>query len=226
MKPIVELVKFGEEEVPTTTSLNVAEVFKKRHDTVLRAVRKLECSEEFRLRNFAEITYIDDRGRKQPAYVMTRDGFTFLAMSFTGREAAKFKEGYIKAFGVMERRLMRLEAADRKREAIREGGKLARRSLTDEIKDSGEDLRMHGHGYSTYTQLAHKTAIGESLPATRKRLGLSKKDNVRDSLTADELKRIEGVESAMRGLLAVGLKYDAIKAIMASVSGQKRELPS
>lgn len=225
-KPIIELVKFGEEEVPTTTSLNVAEVFGKRHDTVLRTVKRLGCSEEFRHRNFAEAVYQDGQGKDRPMYIMTRDGFTFLAMSFTGREAAKFKEAYIAQFNAMEKKLKRMEAAEQKRIAIREGGKLARRTLTDEIRDSGENERMHNHGYSTYTQLAHKTAIGETIPATRKRLGIGKKDNIRDRLTADELKRIEGVESAMKGLLAVGLQYDSIKAIMETVSGQKRELHS
>lgn len=39
---------------PTTTSLDVAAHFGKRHDTVLRAIRQLECSPEFRLHNFEE----------------------------------------------------------------------------------------------------------------------------------------------------------------------------
>lgn len=91
---------------PTTTSLDVAAHFGKRHDTVLRAVRQLECSPEFRLHNFAEASQevVQPNGgvAKYPVVRMTRDGFTFLCMGFTGKEAAKWKEAYINAFNQME----------------------------------------------------------------------------------------------------------------------------
>lgn len=93
----------------TTTSLDVAAHFKKRHDTVLRAIRLLECSAEFIARNFAAIQIDIDLGigrtRKGQAYRMTRDGFAFLAMGFTGKEAAKWKEAYINAFNRLEQEL-------------------------------------------------------------------------------------------------------------------------
>ena len=62
----------------------------------------MNCSEEFNRHNFAEITYTDSRGRKQPEYLMTKDGFTILAMGFTGAKAMQFKESYINAFNKME----------------------------------------------------------------------------------------------------------------------------
>lgn len=91
-----------------TTSLKVAEHFGKRHDTVLRSVRNLECSDDFRLRNFAECSRINElaNGKREPYIEMTRDGFTFVAMGFTGKEAAKWKEAYISAFNRMEAELM------------------------------------------------------------------------------------------------------------------------
>lgn len=73
----------------TTTSNQIAEHFGKRHDVVLRAVRNLECSENFRLHNFAESSYTNEQGKKMPCYRITRDGFVFLAMGFTGKEAAQ-----------------------------------------------------------------------------------------------------------------------------------------
>ncbi len=90
----------------TTTSNQVAAHFGKRHDMVLRAVRNLECSDEFRLRNFAESSYINEQGKEQPCYRLTRDGFVFLAMGFTGKEAAQWKEAYITAFNKMEQELL------------------------------------------------------------------------------------------------------------------------
>lgn len=95
----------------TTTSLDVATHFAKRHDTVLRAIRQLECSPDFLARNFAEMIVDVDTGkgatRKSPAFRMTRDGFTFLCMGFTGKEAATWKEAYINAFNRMEESLKR-----------------------------------------------------------------------------------------------------------------------
>ncbi|AXF78711.1 peptidase [Erwinia tracheiphila] len=90
-----------------TSSLAVADYFTKRHDDVLKKIRALECSPEFTARNFAVSEYTDATGRKLPCYQITRDGFAFLAMGFTGKRAAQFKETYINAFNQMENALIR-----------------------------------------------------------------------------------------------------------------------
>lgn len=90
----------------TTTSLQIADHFGKEHRSVLLAIRRLECSPEFRLHNFVQSSYINEQGKKQPCYRITRDGFVFLAMGFTGKEAAQWKEAYITAFNRMERELV------------------------------------------------------------------------------------------------------------------------
>ncbi len=90
----------------TTTSNQVAEHFNKAHNLVLRAIRNLECSEDFRLRNFAQSSYRNEQGKEQPCYRLTRDGFVFLAMGFTGKDAAQWKEAYITAFNKMEQELL------------------------------------------------------------------------------------------------------------------------
>ncbi|MDY3570249.1 Rha family transcriptional regulator [Enterobacter hormaechei] len=85
-----------------TTSLAVAAYFSKRHDDVLKRIKNLECSPDFTARNFAVSEYSDPTGRTLPCYEITRDGFAFLAMGFTGKKAATFKESYINAFNRME----------------------------------------------------------------------------------------------------------------------------
>lgn len=94
---------------PATTSVDVAHHFGKRHKDVIRAIRNLECSPEYHKRNFAPMVIETQIGsgatRKDPAYQITRDGFVFLCMGFTGPEAAKWKEAYINAFNEMERQL-------------------------------------------------------------------------------------------------------------------------
>lgn len=93
------IVREGE---AVTTSRVVAEYFDKRHDDVLKRLRVIDCSEEFRLRNFAESSYINLQGKEQPLVELTRDGFMFLAMGFTGPKAATVKEAFIRTFNQME----------------------------------------------------------------------------------------------------------------------------
>lgn len=88
-----------------TDSLTVALVFRKEHDKVMRDIRELECSEEFSLANFGESTYTNDRGRTYPKYIITQDGFSFLVMGYTGKEAARFKEKYIAEFNRMREQI-------------------------------------------------------------------------------------------------------------------------
>lgn len=93
-------------------SLDVADRFEKRHADVLRAVEQLDCSEEFRQRNFAFSTYRPEGARRDYPYAaLTRDGFTFLVMGFTGQDAALWKERYIQAFNQMEAELRSRTAA-------------------------------------------------------------------------------------------------------------------
>lgn len=88
-----------------TTSLAVSNHFGKKHKNVLQAIENLECSDEFVKLNFQPISYRDGMNREKPAYEITRDGFVFLCMGFTGSAAAQWKERYIAAFNAMEARL-------------------------------------------------------------------------------------------------------------------------
>ena len=81
-----------------TDSLAIAEVFEKRHDKVLRDIKNLTCSEEFKMLNFGESSYINKQGRKMPLFVIKENGFYMLAMGYTGEKAMQFKERYINEF--------------------------------------------------------------------------------------------------------------------------------
>ncbi len=84
-----------------TTSRKVAELFGKDHRNVLRAIRLLDCDEEFTALNFELTDFIDKNGDPRPEYLMTKDGMVFLVMGFTGKQAAQFKLLYIRAFNWM-----------------------------------------------------------------------------------------------------------------------------
>jgi Rha family phage regulatory protein len=85
-----------------TTSVDLARNFGKRHDNVIRDIVNLTIPDEFRLLNFEESSYLNEQGKGQSMYEMTRDGFTLLAMGFTGKKAMRWKIKYIAAFNVME----------------------------------------------------------------------------------------------------------------------------
>ncbi len=111
---------FIQDDQVKTTSLKIAEIFKKRHDHVLRKIENIltmkstalnfKVSEftapnfgvsEFTEHNFQLSEYLDGTGRKLPMYEMTKDGFIFLVMGFTGDDAALTKIAYINTFNQM-----------------------------------------------------------------------------------------------------------------------------
>jgi Rha family phage regulatory protein len=98
-----------------TDSRRVAKHFKKRHDNVLQAIDRLDCSKEYHLLNFQEVIeeYENGYGAKQKArtFCMTKDGWMFLVMGFKGQEASRIKEAYIKAFNAMGDQLHRIQTS-------------------------------------------------------------------------------------------------------------------
>ena len=90
---------------PVVSSRKVAEIFEKEHRRVLQDIRELSCGDDFRLHNFVQSSYINSQDKEQPEYLMTRDGFTLLAMGFTGSKAMQWKIKYIEAFNKMEAEL-------------------------------------------------------------------------------------------------------------------------
>ena len=96
-----ELVFKGTNNQVLTNSLLVAEKFGKEHRRVMQDIRELGCSQSFREHNFVS-SYNSLQNKELPMYAMTKDGFTLLAMGYTGELAMKFKEEYISAFNKME----------------------------------------------------------------------------------------------------------------------------
>ncbi|WP_407504224.1 Rha family transcriptional regulator [Acinetobacter baumannii] len=84
-----------------TDSLKVAEAFGKNHRDVLKRISSLDCPNDFSERNFALANYIDEQGKSRPMYEMTKDGWMFLVMGFTGEKAAQIKIAFINAFNAM-----------------------------------------------------------------------------------------------------------------------------
>lgn len=211
---LVEIKIVNKEEVTVVTSLDIAETFEKRHADVLRDIEKMECSDEFRERNFALSSYKSAQNKSLPMYYITRDGFTLLVMGYTGDKAMRFKEAYIRQFNAMEKALIG-------KIKEREKGIAVRQALTKAIQQSNENERMHGHAYSTYTDVIYKSLFGKSAKQLREEYGISKKDNLRDCFSEEDLKKVQNAEMLVSSLIGYGWGYNEIKNF---ITEQSRKL--
>lgn len=90
---------------PVASSRQIAESFGKEHKDVLRAIENIKAQNCALTSMFFETTYTAGTGKAYPMYLMNRDGFTLLAMGFTGKAALEWKLRYIQAFNAMEKQL-------------------------------------------------------------------------------------------------------------------------
>ena len=141
-------------------SLKVAEMFEKRHDHVLAKIEKiLTDSPENSGQCFLKTKYKDASGKWNTKYLMNRDGFTFLAMGFTGKKADEWKWKYINAFNAMQKIIT--EKQTTVWIETRQQGKLIRKDETNVIQKLVDYAKEQGSGhadmlYMTYTKLANK----------------------------------------------------------------------
>ncbi|EAJ7029727.1 hypothetical protein YN78_09235, partial [Campylobacter coli] len=74
---------------------------------IIRSKIRNKEIQNFNGRNFSPVKYRDAKGEMRPAYQLTKDGFSFIAMGLTGRKADKFKIAFINAFNEMEKLLQK-----------------------------------------------------------------------------------------------------------------------
>lgn len=168
-----------------TTSWEVARYFEKQHKDVLKAIQNLECTEEFNQRNFAPVEYTDAKGEKRPMYNITRDGFVFLAMGFTGPKAARFKENYITAFNKMEEALQRIQKESLLEDTKKQALAYFRRGvgLTQLLQDRHSLEKVEKfywfrvHGKLTHAEAAHVCCLepqhADAIAAALRDIGLA-----------------------------------------------------
>ena len=124
---------------PIVSSKDIADKFNKVHRNVLRDIDNLDCSDEFRVLNFEQSSYTSEQNKKLTCVDMTRDGFTFLCMGFTGPDSAKWKENYIAAFNAMEKVLTEAPAT-----------MMSLNSIVAAIEHSKDAASIHGRELAKY----------------------------------------------------------------------------
>lgn len=126
------------------------------------------------------------------------------AKSEKGEEARKYFLG-------CEQVLKLLVEANRRTEVERQKGIVVRQTLTKAIQQSGENERMHGHAYSTYTDIIYKSLFNKTAKQLREEYGISKKDNIRDLLSEEDIKKVQNAEMLVSSLIGYGWGYNEIK---------------
>jgi len=134
-------------------------------------------------------------GHNLKTYLVTLDMAKELCMLENSEVGKKTRRYFIKCEKEFRKSLISIEAL-----------RQTRKTLTDAIKESDENERMHGHAYSSYTRMAYKLA---GLTARKKEWG--KAPGFRESLSPDELKRVEAIESMSKTMVEIGKQYDEIK---------------
>lgn len=110
-----------------------------------------------------------------------------------------------------EQALIKLAEERHKTEIERAKGIAVRQALTKAIQQSGENERMHGHAYSTYTDLIYKVVFEKNTKQLREEYGITKKDNPRDYFSPEELAKVKSVEMVVSGLVDCGWGYNDVK---------------
>ena len=172
-----------------TTSLILAEAFEKEHSKVIRTIEtKLKMTEAKNglSEMFAESTYTDRSGKQNKMYYLNRDGFTFIAMGFTGRKADEFKLKYIEAFNRMEEQIRNqsLQVLNQSTDDLKRANllyKIANLTSDEELKE--ESLKS---SYELITgksiQKPKKTDYQKLYEAVTERYGDSVEDNLKGAI--------------------------------------------
>lgn len=170
-----------------TTSLILAEAFEKEHKNVIRVIEtkigelKIEQSSKM----FSKGEYTNSQNKQQPMYYLNRDGFTFIAMGFTGRKADEFKLKYIDAFNKMENQirnqslqLVTANADDLKRANLLY--KIANLTSDEELKE--QSLKSSYELVTGKSIRQKKTDYQKLYEAVTERYGDSVEDNLKGAI--------------------------------------------
>jgi len=175
---------------PITSSRNVAEVFHRRHDNVLRDLVSLrdDVSRGFGALNFEDSYYRTEQNKRLPEVLMTKDGFTILAMGFTGKKAMRFKESYIQQFNQMESFIKSLAQA-----------KMEFPAFTAAIMMAHEEPK-HYH-FSNEVNMINRIVLGMDTKQFKQVNGIDlKAPSIRPFLTLQQIKSIETLQRVDIGL--------------------------
>jgi len=201
--------------IPVVSSRKIAEMFKKQHGHVMRDINDIvgglsKIGESEWQGNFIQSTYKNLQNKKQPEFLLTKDGFTLVAMGFSGQKAMKYKIDYINRFNEMEKFLLSRNLA-----------KLEYPELTNMIK-SVHEKPMFYH-YSNEADMINKIVLGMTAKQYRAAYNLDKTDSIRDFITYQQLDFIQKLQKVDVGLVAAISDFRQREEILRSYYSKLKE---
>ena len=205
------LVEVKKEKIYCKSNM-VAEIFEKEHKNVLRDIKELldNCSKEFSRLNF-ELSIYKVRGKEYPCYNLTKDGFTLVAMGFTGEKATQFKELYINKFNEMERVLTSQKIL-----------KLEFKDLTDNICLIHDEVK--NYHFSNELNMINKIVLKMTAKEFRKANNIEDKNSIRPYLNEKQINDILLLQRIDSGLLLAVPDYYERKTMLENMYYKKMKL--
>ena len=198
---IAELGLFEKDKDVWVSSRDLARVFDKPHNDVLKAIRSIEEDLDNRdVGYFSHMSYRDNYNRKQPGYMMNRKGFTLTAMGFTGKKALAFKMAYIEAFEAMVNLI-------ETRFISKQGYKEMSSAINKYI---GNDRLC----FSAEADMINKIVLKMTSSQFKELNGLKENESPRDSVVADCLNRLDKAQRLNAQLIVSGMPFEARKSII------------
>lgn len=150
---------------------------------------------------------IDVEGNKTVDYKITANfakKLSMLSKSERGEQARNYFIGCEQSLKIAFKKQLAAELERAKGIAVRQ-------ALTKAIQQSSENERMHGHTYSTYTDVIYKSIFGKNAKQLREDFGISRKENMRDCFSEEDLVKIQNAEMLVSALVGYGWGYNEIK---------------
>jgi len=193
--------------IPVVDSRHVADKFHKRHDHVMRDIEIALATfsqldnPKFGDTNFVKSHYRDSQNRKQTEYLLTRDGFSYIAMGFSGKKAAKFKIDFINAFNQMESFIKNLVEA-----------KIDFPEFTDAIMAMHEEPK-HYH-FSNELDMINRIVTGMSAKQYREEHGIEQGKSIRPFLSPDQMEMVKNLQRIDIGLIFALPSFEHRKRVL------------
>ena len=196
-----KLVKVNDGQI-VVESRKIAEHFDKQHKHVLDAIENIKAENSAVTPMFCETTYTAGTGKAYKEYLMNRDGFSLLVMSFTGKKALDWKIKYIQAFNAMEEELRnqsKTNALPKERSEFKEQ-ELKARMLNARVRESNQYLKIAAQidipEYRYILQAKSAEALNGGVPV------LPLQEAERKTYSATEIGAMFGVSANKIGKLA------------------------
>lgn len=188
-----ELGIFEKNQNAWTTSRELARVFGKEHFHVLRDIERIlnDCEKKFGESNFGLSSYKTMQNKKQSQYLMTRKGFSLVAMGFTGKKAMEFKVAYIEAFEAMSELI---------------GTRLLSKAGYKEMSSAvARNLGTGRYVFAEEANMVNRAVLGMTSKDFREVHNLKPGQTPRDSVVKEKLEQLDAAQRLNANLIRAGV---------------------